>query len=778
MGISLYRSKQKDLVRFFEEALDIILMFCKQRSLGHEKLYFGFESESYKWFKVDDEDWIRNLLCCLYISMTDDHVDLIIIENPETFPVGILERVRTNEKIASDEEENLFQDDAKWEDIEIERIFTELNSGFTDNINLSRIKNSYRIFEESRAIILSSPNIFSIDKEFIEAYLNSYYNLVTNYLIFCGELDDKYRTQLEDIFLHIGTKKIQKDSDIVYRFSLRAPIVLAKIKKIEYGIQKFYEEIIQNQMVQYDLLCALYKDILLSKIQHILRWFVAGKNGELYHAAVAPYVEQQNNELFLQVVARNLIDYSSFEGVGELRLGEKIIYEIDKLGLAGERPFRVAILGDINRIPAKKLYDYVMQEMNCKHRLEFEIYTKNKWDSEIDTDNKQNITYNDNLHDVLTNRKKLENVIDNNNVVFILDCIELYQISSGLEIEKQIFLKQRYLFSTYGVYVTGRPKVIDICDNTLLEELYETLVSDRCFAELGKIKKQANQELIKFCAEKQKERGNDGAIYIYVSDLNAFNNVYYDDQYYVRTERYNEKEIGIIRYSSEEISALPTSAENKMIVFNIWQFVKNVSIGKKQIFESKWKKIVSKCNKLAQIYIGIDYRQWPQKLVLHYTSLGRDKETQISEGFINDILLPIMNKEDSDMFTVSIKKAMCSFLYSAAKSVDDMLFIHLFQNKSELLGKVILAEKNDREMVEHNINIHYKYSSKRFYNMIMKNYDIGSNCFLGQMETNYIITRQQNQVINKKQIYQNVLQSCENLSYMETNLYKNCVKEL
>ena len=47
----------------------------------------------------------------------------------------------------------------------------------------------------------------------------------------------------------------------------------------------------------------------------------------LYHVALLAYQTEQNTDMFLEM--RNIKTYDSYEGVGELRLADKILYELE-----------------------------------------------------------------------------------------------------------------------------------------------------------------------------------------------------------------------------------------------------------------------------------------------------------------------------------------------------------------------------------------------------------------------------------------------------------------
>lgn len=765
--------KQRDYIPFLDTVLQMCINIKQKIKAGYKEILFREPGEPYIWYKMQEEGWGNRLCSCVYNAISSGLKYLEIAHSEQ------IEEVQRIDIIC-----NFSVEQKKWErkyekylSDKMEMFLSNLQNSFADEVLTKRLKSQCQVFLEERERISRAKTVFALRNYEIDGYLSSYYDLLSTCVICYNRFEQsEERFELIDTLLHLDTNTCTKEGN--YKLNFWAPIALCKLQKINAGIEEFYDQIVKENVAESRALQNIYKHVMRVKAQHIFRWYIPGKDQTLFHMAIAPYSEKKASKLQFQITARNINKYNSYEGIGELRLGEKIIYEYNLLNKKDISRFEVAIMGDLHLKPLVELRNYVMSKIasgsSVPSNFILNVYTKN----DLGETSELSIVYQGEPGDVLRNREKLNEVITKNQVVFLLDCIELYQTPRALAKESFDFIKQKYAFSDYDEYITGAQKNIDISVNNSLEDIYETLTCEQCFKQLGKVEKVANAQLLDFCEKKQKELEDNSTIYIYVSDLHAFDNIYNDNQYYIRTEKYNEKEIGIIRYSSEQVNPLPLEGENQMLVFSIWQFIKNVAIEEKEDFCKQLMLSKDAYKNLDKIYIGIDYSDWPNQLVIHYNT--EDSYCDAAKCFIKDVLLPIMNNRSRDMFTTYIKKAMYSFFYSAAKSVDDMLFIHLFQNKEKLLGKVIIAENNDKQKVEKNINLKYKYSSKRFYDMIMKNYDISSNSYVGQMKTYQIISKNEklHNDIRKEDIYKNVIQSCNNLSYEYGYLAENCRKEL
>ena len=100
-----------------------------------------------------------------------------------------------------------------------------------------------------------------------------------------------------------------------------------------------------------------------------------------------------------------------------------------------------------------------------------------------------------------------------------------------------------------------------------------------------------------------------------------------------------------------------------------------------------------------------------------------------------------------------------------------MLFIYLYYNKRNLLGEVKIAEVNDSERVKKHINTKYKYSIKRFVEESISKLDFdGFN-----LDDKYLIAGQGKEELKK--IYKNLRESCKQLGYIDSCLYKNSKDE-
>jgi len=136
--------------------------------------------------------------------------------------------------------------------------------------------------------------------------------------------------------------------------------------------------------------------------------------------------------------------------------------------------------------------------------------------------------------------------------------------------------------------------------------------------------------------------------------------------------------------------------------------------------------------------------------------------------------MPVFNADRNDMFQQYFWKSIYSFLYGDAKNIQEMLFIHLLRDKSSLVGKVKIAPENNKELVLKNVNLKFKYSIKRFIEMILTEFDISAFNSTDQLWTEYVIKKNKAVMKERPKLFQDVRRACEKLGYTESYLYLNC----
>ena len=209
--------------------------------------------------------------------------------------------------------------------------------------------------------------------------------------------------------------------------------------------------------------------------------------------------------------------------------------------------------------------------------------------------------------------------------------------------------------------------------------------------------------------------------YVYVSDLDSIDGLAFCDEHFIRMEHYNDKDFLIVRMPGRKELSLPEQVARRIIVLNLWQVIKHCTVRNIDCFMKyfKLKDIPMAINTFRNTLIGIEYGQWNEQLNFYYylpenfNIPDRQSYESSLEKWIKVGIMPYFKAQPGNMFYDYFVKAFSSFLYSDAKSVDDMLFLHLFVNKHDLFERgVFMGEDNELPLYQAKA---CKYSQKQFY---------------------------------------------------------------
>lgn len=566
--------------------------------------------------------------------------------------------------------------------------------------------------------------------------------------------------------------------------SIYSPIAIEAILKIydyieEYiGIVLGWHEKREKNGRAYAILESNYQAVIISKALRLFRWICVHEN-DLYQAALPaalPLEEKDDAEQSLDIPVRRLEDYSSYEGIGELRLFDKIIYEIERRKEEESQHHRVLVIGDILKTPMETLCRAVdgwieRKKETCEKwkdkdiRIQLAVYTRNHWGEESSGNPKAKFNHVEYIkydyNGELTDSSKIDEFVENYDWMFLLDVCDLYN---------DMWIESQDESITRGSMLS-RGNDFDIAE--LQQMLYSIVLTGYC----GRLKKEINQTFFKYLGEKLKSyRTKRKTAYIYISDRNAISNLDYTDEYFIRLEQYNEKEILIIRMPEMDEMALPDYSE-KIIVLNLWQVIKHGVVRNIDCFLGYFglQDIESAIGIFRDTLIGVQYDEWPDKLHFSYCvpeDIGISGYKEKVEEWIEVGIMPYFQTQKGNIFNEYFLKSYGSFLYSDAKSVDDMLFLHLFRNKHYLLKETVLEGEN-KNLSEYQSK-RCKYSQKQFYATVMEDYDTSSEMFAYKYMKLELMEKADSSL--RKGIFEKVLSACRRNKYEDSYLAINCLK--
>lgn len=625
----------------------------------------------------------------------------------------------------------------------VEKIKEALMATFISEEVLSRMLGLFECLESCYNNY--SDDVLLCRREHIAKFLDTYYDILVYFL--CENELLETEGFVEKILiptLNLGIVEVKSETE--YKAGMTMPVVLHAMDLVYNKLDEF---LLLSASECDEIASILYKEIFLAKLHQIFRFYVIReKNGSLYHGAL-PAFRKSMDHSEMGVPVRSISTYNSFQGIRELRLADKILFEIkqkfdmvrNQKEAKGEFIYHITIFGDVVREAMNELLMYIQKQIALKEefadmqdvRIKFKVYTmRAKEEEELADEKNKNEKYVYNFYPYsrqLLNRKDLNDILEEGDLFFFLDNCDLYRTEVA-GVDDIITFKQYISFGSHRDYKTQYIPD-DLVLNSKFMDLYHTLTMYAWKNEIGFLKKKAKEDLIKFIRDKVESRAGKSA-YIYISDIDAFEEMACIQENIVRIETYNQKEIGIIRFTNyprEELSVFfeldgtKNGLRKQLLVFNMWQLVKHIVLNQKVNFERLFLKGQRK-NMLDQIYIALDYSNWREavRVSYYYREPKRYRQEKI-EKFIDVVIQKMFVSDKKDMYQTYLKKVFISILYGAAKSVEDLLFVHILKKKEDIVGRFLWRDSKwkglkaigDRydSSIEYYYNLNCKYSLKK-----------------------------------------------------------------
>lgn len=781
LGENHGNNRNRVLINILSEVLEVVDFIVDEEKNKKNRIYFTVDTEGEKRYDINRieglfEGLFRIKIDSLKFFVSDCNDGGTEIDE-QNFTLKLKQKLKKM-RYEQDKPYSISMGLCEQDTSGLESFVKDLEGLFVVDQKKKELADKLNEFIEIRKKWKGLENPF-LSIEDIDAYLQCYYDLLLFLLLNENVLDEhellytsgqSLLSMLLKLDIYGGDKKV----------SFFSPLALNNIRKMYLLVNSYYEKI-KDDKDDNAVIRFMEKRVIVEKVQHMFRWFLYDTSGELAHVAVSPYDEDEKKKKSMGLPCKKIGEYNSYEAIFELRAAEKILYEfrnwMDSGAFDVGADFNVVLVGDLNEDPIWQLcryLEYVIREMTekkekiKKQQIRVQLYSKTKFKEKEDLgfDFIKEVKYCGCGDDLFT-KNALKELLEKNNVIFLLDCVNLYNpMSFSLELSPEYY-KQRMANCGFSTWLLDDN--IDYCSLNCLNELYNCMNIYMRHGRLGQYVKRANEALVSYCQSFYKETAgqNRSTLYIYVSDLKAFSRLYNDDNYYMRTERYNQKEIGIIRFTNFPMELKLGNTHPQMITFNLWQLVKHICVKKRTDFIEvlKAEEIFSDMREedLQKIHVGIDYSDWRNALRLHYYD-ERSHEDE-NPPLLKKVILPVL-KNGNDLFQQYFQRAVYSFLYGNARTYDDMVFIYLFCNKRALLGKISVDENNFTKVKE-NVNTKYKYSIKRFVEECIRKLDFaGFNLY-----DKYFIAGRDRKTLDG--IYKNLQASCERLGYTDSCLYRN-----
>ena len=673
-----------------------------------------------------------------------------------------------------------------------------LQKTFIENEIKKRISDKIHALQE---VYTRHANVESLwNRKEIFEYLNLYYGTLREFIS-----DENILLTdgiAEGVLLPVLNLGLCKNSD-KGRISvdMTAPVVLSALNLIYDRIDDYIRKPIYYLRDEDDaerllqtLQLTIEQNIFIHKIHQIFRYYILPqKGGELWHAALPAYVpaDQAAGEV-LNIPVRAMSSYNSYQGIRELRIGDKILYELKQhIGEKAKKKYTITIVGECAPEPLEELIKYVSTSIQYKEDyyalkeidIYFEVYTLRDAgkSGEIGRHYKYRfIKYKNMLMDV----SQLKNILEKGDVLFLLDNCQLYDMDVE-EIGDRIIFNQSIFAESYEEFYK-RSQYQDLQLECKFFDLYNVLTAYCWKGKLGFLKKNAKENLVKYLRD-YIGISESKTLYMYVSDIGAFKKLSCIQEQFVRVEKYNQKEIGIIRFTTHQREKLNVKAEiarqtgRRILVFNMWQVVKHLMIDEWAQIEQFYIKCGEK-HFLDEIFIGIDYTDWKQNVKISY-QCGKNAENAdvFNEANVRKSIRLLFDMltggKEADMYQKYLNKTFASFLYGSAQSVEDLIFLHIFKTQARSLNFCFM-DNEDRGLYKH-YNLNCKYSHKKNYWEAIEKFDMDSVSYI---EKYHIIESVKGSGIfsdikkAEQEFLDSIITACENISYTESRLYRKCLE--
>lgn len=682
----------------------------------------------------------------------------------------------------------------------------------------------YKLYKES----MCENSIISDDEGIILEYLDAYSKLlIAIYMCNVREKANPAARLLSEVF-HFGCSYVENGRSYAQKFS---PFVVSGLYLFAKNLENYKScaEFVGLDDVQKNIFARILANNALFRLR---RYNIFAVKGGYEIELVKP----GNSENICDIISPD--ESSSILDVRPIRLLEKIMMGYDQWEKSdeGDEEFKIGVVGNIKgdsegielRIkelaesllkclkvsPEKSISivwhctpDSAQRKYNYKSpfklRIKLEDYSKTKL---LDTVDDGGIA--------------LTNFIMKNHLLFFIDCPQLYR---DHEFSKQTTANYyRDYISDINTCYSKDFERFDLGNNLYNTGLISSLltnISGQSFdndAEYGKLMHRVNMLIVNHIDRCVTYFARYKSAYILLSSDTAISDSDYNKYNVVREERYNSKSFDVINFvsnPSSNLCALPraTDTERHTVIVTLYQIIKNINrdlIEDNVILDKLYAANELSCSsetirRMRGIYVVLDYHTVNRKIVTSISTVIDDKAfgeqyvftnehmAKIS-GLVKSITLPVFqasNAEQNEYLSL-IKKYKASFytaLYSAARNVGDILYLHLLRDK---YGVVVLEDINFSDIVildEYRLKtcsdssafeLQPKHSiDKRNYNEIMRICDRLKNSYDTQQYAIYV-AKKTGGCTSPVIIFENILDSCKKLEYQDSYLYENLVRAI
>lgn len=660
-------------------------------------------------------------------------------------------------------------DKLKTKDIdqpELQKFNELIDHALIENEIKEAIKKEYKEFFDYYVdkIFINDSDVFP-EYDIIVILLEKYFKCLNTLYLYSENFEVDTLKKIITLSLNIGIIECKEDETlgqyqgVTGYITNKSPILLMLFRNI-------YDFLADENNFENLGSLNIEQDIFIFKILRIVRKFIFFNN-ELCHMVLPTFLQNYDKcKVGLSIPIRKLNTFNSYEGVNEFRLREKILFELEcfeeiqNKEQAEPSVFNILLVGDISATPIYELYREINKTSNIK--INIEILTKNNFENEklIVPDN-IGVTftsiYSGNMNGELLGK------MSKANLVMLLDWTNLYKKPEVCPVNNNTFMQHMFQLSNKLNY--GR----EINSNSLLDfgglmDLVEIFTGFLYSESMGKITVKTNFQIISALSKeyfsKEKIDNIYRSMYVYLSHEEA-TSAKLLELGALRIEKYNSKNMAILRLGDNSIpvqNLKNAESDKRELVFTLWQLIKHVSISR--MFNISKNNTISR---LSDVLIKLNYSQWPKCVEISCND-------EHIKNIIEDIIIKYFSS-CSNIYTDYLKESFVSILLSASRTVDDILFAHIF-SKADFIPTIEFSNKWYDENIELIKDEKKMYTRKWLYYETMQDYDTSSCDF----PLKYSKLDLLNSSFEKGAdvVFQGIEQACEKNFYDKSYLYTKC----
>lgn len=518
-------------------------------------------------------------------------------------------------------------------------------------------------------------------------------------------------------------------------------------------------------------------------------------------------------------------DRTGVETIRPMRLVEKICHYIEHFPKE-DGDYNIAVIGNLDYeniyldacysseiLEMKYLLELMLKEKRIERKVKICWYVKNIKGNNtskimgfgekvsVEIIGKQSTL----IAKMLENATELKKLVNENDVLFLLDCYELYQ---SLEFEKRkdsLYGKEFFgdINKKYSDYFNEDIFTQSLQEKTYLERLMTQLngVEINPFAYSGKIRRTFKKAVIDYLKKVVNDQNECKNVYVYFDNGKKINEVDYPEWLIMRLETYNDKLIQIAQISNQihrrKLKFIP---EDNKIFFDMHRMIKNLCLEyyysiAQDDFRFRNNEGTDKLEKsvaliayaFQNVRVCIDYAN-VNNIMIYYSidhlnfDIIRSKFQDIAgESFDFEHFKEVVKKttiefltwafevrrSDDYMLNNSFRNDFKTVLNNSSVSVNDMLFTEIYSDYTfEIISQIVESDDFDWDNNENNT---MEYSLDRG----AYSYAIEKIRSLSDTSGTNIRVLCNSYQLDYKEMLTNILKTCQKLKLTDTQIYRN-----